>query len=332
LKYNDVKWLVFGRDGHCNLEWYIAKALVRLGFNVRKVLFKEDLFTQYLFFKRTIIRKLLIREASNFKPDILLIFKGVYITQRDLETIRKKCGCLIVHLMNDEGDDNNFERYSLPIAEKSDIVFTAQESYIAKYKEHGISNVYHFTYACDPEIHRSVTLSGKDLLKYECEVSFAGTYRPERVEMIQAVAKFKPALWGSGWRFYRTSREVRRFLRGGALSMNELVKLYNASKITLNMHKPYEIYDGTKANMRVFEATASGVLLITDRPRGLEEMFNPGKELVCYDDLDDLPELVGYYLDNVEERDVIARRGQMRSRKDHTYIKRVQNIISKIPL
>ena len=337
MKYNDVKWLVFGKQGDYTLLWHIAKALVKLGFNLRKVLFKEPLFTpphplstRYLFLNRALIRKSLIHGICDFKPDVLLIVKGMYITPKDLIAIHKICGCLIVHLMNDEGDERNFERYSLPIAEESDVVFTAQESYIAKYKEHGISNVYYFSYACDPDIHRSVSLNDQDLLKFSCDVSFAGTCRSERIRMIQAVASHHPVVWGNGWRRYKVPRDVKGFVRGKALVMDDLVKLYNASKITLNVHKPYEIYDGTKANMRVFEATASGVLLITDQPRGMKQMFTPDKELVCYDNLEELLELVDYYLDNTEERESIARRGQIRARREHTYLKRVKDMLQNL--
>lgn len=330
MNYNNARWLVFGRQGYCNLEWYIIKALINLGYDVKPILFKEDLITHYFYIRRLSIKKMLIREVQKFKPDVLLIIKGIYVNPKDLASIKKKCGCLVVHLMNDEGDDDNFEKVSLPIAMESDILFTAQDSYIAKYKEHGISEVHHFSYACDPDIHRSLNLSGQDLSKYSCDVSFAGTCRPERIQMVQATASYRPAVWGNGWRWYKVPREVRWFMRGGALPMDKLVKLYNSSKITLNMHKPYEIFDGTKANMRVFEATASGVLLITDRPRGLEEMFTPGKELICYDALEELPELVGYYLDNIEERSAIARNGQTRTRREHTYVKRVKDLVAKI--
>lgn len=350
-KNSSTKWLVLGiqdyytllqsllppgfsgsylrEQGYCTLLWYIAKALVQSGFNVRKVMFNELPFNNYLF-KRALIRRSLLHEIFDFSPDIILIVKGTYLLPSDLSMIRKKCGCLVVHLMNDEGDDNNFEKYSVPIAEQSDVVFTAQESYVTKYKENGISNVYHFSYACDPDIHRSVNLTRQELLRYSCNVSFAGTCRPERIRMIQAVSSYHPDVWGNGWRWSRVSRDARRFVRGKALGMDDSVKLYNASKITLNIHKPYEIYDGTKANMRVFEAAASGVLLITDRPSGLEEMFTPGRELACYGNLEELPGLVEYYLDNNEEREAIARKAQIRTRKEHTYLKRVQNMVSKI--
>jgi len=79
--------------------------------------------------------------------------------------------------------------------------------------------------------------------------------------------------------------------------------------------------------MRLFEATACGALMITPYVPYLEELFDLGKEIVIYEDLYDLLDKINYYLKHEGERKKIAKAGQKRTLRDHTYDKRVDKII-----
>ena len=85
--------------------------------------------------------------------------------------------------------------------------------------------------------------------------------------------------------------------------------------------------------MRVFEATASGTLLITNRIKnnGFEELFENNKHLVVYDgSYKDLKEKIDYYLKNNEEREKISQEGYRLILEKHTYKHRADFILSKI--
>ena len=107
-----------------------------------------------------------------------------------------------------------------------------------------------------------------------------------------------------------------------------MVKTLNAVNIVLKLHigsdLPY------KVNMRTFEATGSGVFLLTDYAYGLEKMFEIGKELVVYNGNEDLTELAKHYLGAEEERNQISWMAQDRAYKEHTYFNRVGDLISKV--
>ena len=55
-----------------------------------------------------------------------------------------------------------------------------------------------------------------------------------------------------------------------------------------------------------------------------------GKEIVCYEDEQELIGLVDYYLDNPEEREKIAKRGQKRAYKEHILTHRMKEILSVV--
>jgi spore maturation protein CgeB len=80
----------------------------------------------------------------------------------------------------------------------------------------------------------------------------------------------------------------------------------------------------------LFEATGVGTLLVTDWKKNLHEMFEPGKEVVSYRTPEECAEMIQYYLEHNEERVAIARAGQQRTLRDHTYSKRMPELVDII--
>ena len=99
--------------------------------------------------------------------------------------------------------------------------------------------------------------------------------------------------------------------------------LYN-SKITLNHHGDIAPYAN---NCRLYEATGTGTLLITDWKVNLHEMFEIGTEVVAYRTPEECAELIQYYLEHEDERETIAKAGQQRTLREHTYYHRMQELI-----
>jgi spore maturation protein CgeB len=112
--------------------------------------------------------------------------------------------------------------------------------------------------------------------------------------------------------------------RGAAWGL-EMYKILRKSLLTLNHH--IDIAGACAGNLRLFEATGVGTFLITDWKKNLHEMFEPGKEVVCYRTREECTEIVQYYLEHSEEREAIARAGQQRTLRDHTYYQRMQSLI-----
>jgi len=103
----------------------------------------------------------------------------------------------------------------------------------------------------------------------------------------------------------------------------EMYQVLRDSLLTLNHHGDYPPYAN---NLRLFEATGAGTLLITDWKQNLHEMFEPGKEIVTYRNPQECAELVRYYLEHENERREIAEAGQRRTLQEHTYYQRMQEL------
>jgi hypothetical protein len=116
-------------------------------------------------------------------------------------------------------------------------------------------------------------------------------------------------------------------LRGrcrGTVWGREMFAILSRSRITLNEHGAIPAYAN---NARLYEATGMGALLITDWKPNLPELFEPGREVVAYRDARECAERLRYYLDHPAEAEAIARAGQARTLREHTYACRMRELL-----
>jgi len=96
------------------------------------------------------------------------------------------------------------------------------------------------------------------------------------------------------------------------------------SKITLNIHGG--VAGNYAANMRLFEVTGMGSCLITDWKKNLSELFEIDKEVVSFKSVEECTEKVKWLLEHPSEREAIAKAGQQRVLKDHTFNIRTEQL------
>ncbi len=111
--------------------------------------------------------------------------------------------------------------------------------------------------------------------------------------------------------------------RGFARSLEDMPLIFNQSKINLNITAK-SIRSGI--SLRVFDVLACGGFLITNYQAELPDYFTIGEDLVTYSSLDELHELVAYYLEHDDERQAIAAHGYETVCKYHDYNTRMLQI------
>ena len=106
----------------------------------------------------------------------------------------------------------------------------------------------------------------------------------------------------------------KRF-RGEAWGL-DMYKILKRSKITFNAHIDFsEDYIG---NMRMYEATGMGTLLLTDGKTARYKPFEDD-EVIYYDNINDAIEKYNYYSSNEMARKEVAKKGQHRTFRDYSY-------------
>jgi spore maturation protein CgeB len=105
------------------------------------------------------------------------------------------------------------------------------------------------------------------------------------------------------------------------LRMYELLADY---RIILNRHG--EVSRQYANNMKMYETTGMGALLLTDHKSNLSEIFEPGKECASYHTSEHAADLARFYLENPEAARKIAEKGQERCLSEHNYYNKMLKI------
>ncbi len=141
----------------------------------------------------------------------------------------------------------------------------------------------------------------------------------KRVQVVEAVGDHFPIhVWGDeGW-----ENRVGRLgtYRGEAGHGDELTQIYNGSRVNLDINR---LYQPDILTMRIFDAMATGGVVLTEPSRAVEELFEPGVHLGVYEGPDGLLREIRRLLNNPREAREMGRRGRESVIHDHTITQRL---------
>lgn len=208
------------------------------------------------------------------------------------------------------------------IVQEFDILFTSFPHYLPRFVDLGVKAVF-LPLAFDPEVHHRlmerfyVVSSGPRKL----DVSFVGGLSPQfgdRTKVLtHALAMLGDTVQVHG---YGNSGGIGSEPRWGL----DMYKLYSESKIVLNIHHPAS--EGFSNNLRMFEATGMGALLLTEYSPNIEDYFIPGKECATYRSAEEAVSMIKELLKYDGIRAEIAAAGQQRTLTSHTYNNRMPTV------
>ena len=223
------------------------------------------------------------------------------------------------------------------IVKNVDYFFTIQkDDFFEELKNIGANNYHYLPLACLPDFHKKITeINKEDEAKYSCDVGFAGMGYFNRKNVFAQLVDFNFKIWGSDW--YAGLPLSLLIQEGGKrFTEEDAVKIYNYSKININLHSSMWHWDvnpsGDFLNPRVYEILGCGGFQLVDRRKYMEGVFEDGKDLVVFETVDDLRKKIKYYLANEEERLAVASHGYETVRKNHTYERRIREMMNIILL
>ena len=101
-------------------------------------------------------------------------------------------------------------------------------------------------------------------------------------------------------------------------------KVFASSRINLNITLKCI---RTGIPLRVFDVLSCGGFLLTNFQAELPEYFEIGKDLVVYQDLEELKYLADYYLKNEDARQMIAESGYQKVKEAYTFAARLKEML-----
>ncbi len=261
-------------------------------------------------------------QIKQFKPNIILNIAMESVESKFFKKIKEKYPFVVMvigqhaaHITENMKDLSGY-----------DLIVSSLPHYIELFRRHKVKSKY-LSLAFESTILPRLS---KGKRKYEiCHIGGYGAIHNQRNKILEKIAmKVKIDFWGYNTNNLNKNSPILRNYHGLAWG-SDMYNIFYNSKITLNAHIT-KVAGNFANNMRLYEVTGCGSLLITDHKSNIKQLFRVGKEIVTYKSVDELIKKVNYYLSHEKERKKIARAGQERTLKEHTYYNRMKKIINII--
>ena len=253
-------------------------------------------------------------QIEHYKPDILLNQTIDNISSSFLKKMKPHARLLMGQHAAPLPEGEDFSCY--------DLVVSSLPNLVKHFRRRGVSAEPHCL-AFEPRVLQRLRDE-----EPKTPMTFAGSitlHHDGRIRLLEYLCRYLDLkIYGIGVDYLPKDSLIRQRYQGEAWGVDMYQILFN-SKITVNHH--IGMAKSYANNMRLFEATGVGTLLVTDWKKNLHEMFDLGKEVVAYRTAEECAELIQYYLEHENERREIALAGQQRTLRDHTYHKRMQELV-----
>jgi spore maturation protein CgeB len=274
------------------------------------------------------LNRRLIAIARSYKPDLFLEAGGWNILPETVGVLRSMGIKTALWTI----DPPRIFKEIIEAAHHYNFIFTGGSEAYEILEHNKVNNLHWLPFACDADFHRPIKLSIEEKKRYGCDICFVGSggeLYPQRRIFLESLIDFDLGIWGPGWETLPVQSPLRNSIRGGQTKPQEWVKIFSASKIVFHSHyrDPLGQIPCYQAAPRVYEALACGALLMVDKQRDVLRIFKPGEDLVVFDDVKELQELVAYYLSHPKQAEKIAQKGRKKVLAKHTYGHRIKEIL-----
>ncbi len=274
--------------------------------------------------KSASLQQILEAQIAFYKPDIFFDNSNFFM-QHDANAIKKKYGVKAV-IAWDAYTGSRFEKQSKGV----DLVLTCVEFIRSKYESLGYKSVL-LPFAFDRRVFDALH-NQEDIQNRLCFIgTISDNVHKERkallLDCIRADIPFSLYISNIGKGKFCLSRAQLRALKDGRfddffdyfrLQARNLGGVYGIDMfrtlgnhaIQLNMHGDNSLHAG---NMRLYEATGMGSLLLTDWKSNIADIFEPEKEIVTFKTPAEAIDKARYFLAHPKEAAEIARNGQLKT-------------------
>ncbi len=260
-------------------------------------------------------RQLVLAQAEAFGPDVTYVQDLSALTPDVLRALRAQSRVLVGQIASKPPSRSRLEIFQLLV--------TAAPNLVTLFRQEGLETEF-IRLGFDPRvIARLEAEAPRSGAVFVGAIGRSRTWR-SNVVLERAARQVPIDFWG----YTVGRRPLPSHVRGryhGEVWGLDMYDVLARAKLAVNRHG--DVTGNHAVNMRLYEATGVGALLVTDAKADLADVFEPGEEVVTYASEGELVEKVRYYLENETERVKIAHAGQQRTLREHTYARRMQELV-----
>ena len=271
----------------------------------------------------------IMAQVESFEPALVLALAQAPLNRMTLLKLRKAGIRTAMWFVEDWKVFDYWQSY----APLYDIFAVIQKSpFTEKLAAIGQPHAPYLPLAALPDFHKPLTLTPEEEREYGADIGFLGAGYPNRRLAFRQLAGRDFKIWGSDWEGESLLAPcIQR--QGQRIGEEESVRIYNATRINLNLHSSLQtdslISHGDFVNPRTFELAAMNAFQLVDKRSLLPELF-AGDELACFDSEAEMYRLIDHFLAHPEERAAYCRRARARVLADHTYEQRMRRLLDYV--
>ncbi|HEY0030049.1 MAG TPA: glycosyltransferase [Bacteroidia bacterium] len=266
-------------------------------------------------------KEIAMAQIKHFKPDVFYIESIFSYYGQFIKEARAHCKHVVSWISTPFNE-------SLKLND-IDLILSSTPDFVSKFRNMGIASQYMLP-AFDTRIVDLIDCSAKKDIPF----SFVGGWSHVHVNRKNALNSLVEStdiqLWGYGYRKEHSKRSLSYYKNllipekskvldayNGEVWGLDMYKILQRSLITYNIHE--SLLQGRIGNMRMFEASGVGTMILNDNGSNLSEIFIPGEEIEVYNSLEEAVEKTNYYLAHPSKAIEIGKNAQRRTIKDYNY-------------
>lgn len=199
-----------------------------------------------------------------------------------------------------------------------DIIAVASKSYTEELNKFGINAIYIPQFTNPEKFYPSFQ---EDL---KTDILFVGSNWHDRTSLRYTLELgYNVSVYGYNWH----NTVPNSMYKGVYIPNEKLNQYYSSAKIVLNDHRP-DMKKFGFINNRIYDATASGALVVSDYIKELDEIYQGSIPL--YKTKEELDAILKYYLTHEEERQILAQKARQITLQNFTNTNIAKQILSNI--
>ena len=270
-----------------------------------------------------------LAKAETFGPDLVLSMAQAPLNRAALKRLRRDGVATAMWFV----EDCRLFTYWRAFASYYDFFAVIQkESFLEQLKAMGGCQAFYLPLAMHPSIHRPLELDAVEKRRFGSDLSFLGAGYPNRRLAFRQLLSYNFKIWGTEWEDEPLLAPCLQ-RQGERIPTDDAVRIFNASKINLNLHSSIHtdklVSGGDFVNPRTFELAGCRAFQLADRRSLLPDLFGEN-ELAVFENMEDLREKIDYYLGDEAARQEMAERSWQRALAEHTYVRRMRTLLDFI--
>lgn len=255
-------------------------------------------------------------------PDLIIFYaRPALLSEAAFDAIRKRWTCPVIGMNLDDRVEffdyrifsrvnDNYSRW----VHHFDLNLTSSIAAVDWYQNMGAEVKYM------PQGFRSEKkfIQPPNSTQFKYLISFVGSMKAERLTLIEQIQTFgiEPVLFGRGWK--------------QSTWIDDPATVFRSSQINLGIGYTLASSGIANAKGRDIECPAVGACYLTTYHWELAEMFEIGKEILCYRNAEELVEMYSFFRNRPDACLKIAQAAHKRAHAEHTWEMRLRKIFAEI--